>query len=48
MRPIEEFTECPSVSELVGFIGTEDLVYKAPLSSEEKVGCRDGDEDDGL
>ncbi|XVF72546.1 hypothetical protein PTKIN_Ptkin12aG0129700 [Pterospermum kingtungense] len=47
-RPIEGFTGCPSVSELVGFLGIEDLGYKAPFSSAEKAGCRDGAEDDGL
>ncbi|XWS76500.1 hypothetical protein CRYUN_Cryun01aG0181700 [Craigia yunnanensis] len=47
-RPIEGFTGCPSVSELVSFVGIDDLGNKAPFSSEEKVGCGDGGEDDGL
>ncbi|KAE8685203.1 Zinc finger (C3HC4-type RING finger) family protein isoform 1 [Hibiscus syriacus] len=48
-RPIEVFTGCPSVSELLSFIGIEDVGDKAPFSSEGKVGCGDGAEDcDGL
>ncbi|XVF32708.1 hypothetical protein REPUB_Repub17cG0106200 [Reevesia pubescens] len=47
-RPIEGFSGCPSVTELVSFVGIEDFGNKAPFLSEEKVGCGDGDEDDGL
>ncbi|XP_022771006.1 zinc finger protein CONSTANS-LIKE 13-like [Durio zibethinus] len=47
-RPLEGFTGCPSVSELVTFFGIEHLGNKAPFSSEEKVGCGGGGEDDGL
>ncbi|OMP06618.1 Zinc finger, B-box [Corchorus olitorius] len=46
-RPIEGFTGCPSVSELVSFIGIEDLGNKAPFLGEDKVGCGDGCEEDG-
>ncbi|XP_022758079.1 zinc finger protein CONSTANS-LIKE 13-like [Durio zibethinus] len=47
-RPIEGFTGCPSASELVSFVGIEDLGDKAPFFSEEKVGCGEDGEDDGL
>ncbi|GMI85802.1 B-box protein 11 [Hibiscus trionum] len=50
-RPVEVFTGCPSVTELLSFIGIEDLGDKAPFSCEPKVGCADGDgveDDDGL
>ncbi|XVE73255.1 hypothetical protein DITRI_Ditri11bG0102500 [Diplodiscus trichospermus] len=47
-RPIEGFTGCPPVSELVGFFGIEDLGNKAPFLSEEKVGYGDVGEEDGL
>ncbi|XVF21895.1 hypothetical protein REPUB_Repub12eG0128600 [Reevesia pubescens] len=43
-RPIEGFNGCPSVAELVSFVGLEDLSDKATFFSEEKVGC--GEEDD--
>ncbi|OMO77863.1 Zinc finger, B-box [Corchorus capsularis] len=46
-RPIEGFTGCPSVSELVSFVGIEDLGNKVPFLGEEKVGCGDGCEEDG-
>ncbi|EOX94955.1 B-box type zinc finger protein with CCT domain, putative [Theobroma cacao] len=47
-RPIEGFSGCPSVSELVNSFGIEDLGSKTLFLSEEKVGCGDGGEDDGL
>ncbi|XVE77677.1 hypothetical protein DITRI_Ditri13aG0081300 [Diplodiscus trichospermus] len=45
-RPIEGFTGCPSVSELVNFLGIEDLGNKAQFLSQEKSGSGDGCEDD--
>ncbi|KAE8686129.1 membrane-anchored ubiquitin-fold protein 3-like isoform X1 [Hibiscus syriacus] len=43
-RPIEGFTGCPSVTELVSFVGVDDLGDKAPILSEREGGHG---EDDG-
>ncbi|XP_039036686.1 LOW QUALITY PROTEIN: zinc finger protein CONSTANS-LIKE 13-like [Hibiscus syriacus] len=46
-RPIEGFTGCPSVTELVSFVGIEDLGDKAPILSE-REGDGDGVDDGWL
>ncbi|KAE8671322.1 Zinc finger (C3HC4-type RING finger) family protein isoform 1 [Hibiscus syriacus] len=45
--PIEGFTGCPSVTELVSFVGIEDLGDKAPILSE-REGDGDGVDDGWL
>ncbi|KAK8718068.1 hypothetical protein V6N13_045314 [Hibiscus sabdariffa] len=47
-RPIEGFTGCPSVTDLVSFVGIEDLGDKAPIFSKREGGCGDGEEDEWL
>ncbi|XP_057484347.1 zinc finger protein CONSTANS-LIKE 13-like [Actinidia eriantha] len=37
-RPLEGFTGCPSVNELLGFVGFQDLTKKALLCGEEWIG----------
>ncbi|KAK8486214.1 hypothetical protein V6N13_002892 [Hibiscus sabdariffa] len=45
-RPMEGFSGCPSVSELVSFVGIEDLGDKAPILSGREGGCVDGKVDE--
>ncbi|KAI9119379.1 hypothetical protein K1719_010054 [Acacia pycnantha] len=41
-RPLEGFTGCPSVNELLSILGFEDLGKKALVSTEDCGGCGDG------